>query len=259
MSTLRFKNGLWVPPDTYKDPFKRPTTGYRVPIVVLNELGLTAEEAELVQAMNEHAPETQFRDGDLVYLKRCPPRLRMQREMIPRFWKVRWVISTWAYEVHALVHNPELAGNISGIDHIVALMEAQPSYEERRNKRSMIYAHAFPHGLYPDTAMWFTESCFRKATLTEICQTWPQVLDEAKAPFYGYDRDALLANFALDMAPDYYRDGEAIGRPFDSEEATFHTAALLGMEELMMTPVDPWAIGDPHDLDPEHDIFVKAD
>lgn len=259
MSTLRFKNGLWVPPDVLVDPFKRPKKDYQLPVVILNDLGLTQEEGELLQAMQEYEPETDLRPGDLVYLKRCPPGLRMKRATVPRFWKIRWVVSKFQYEAHALVHDPVIGGRISGIDHIVALMESQPGYNESSNNRALVYAHAFPHGNYPDTASWFTETCFRKVTLHEHCQLWPHVLEEAKAPFYGINTEGLIANFSLDFAPDFYSDGEGVGAPFESEEATFHTAALLGMEELMMRPVEPWSIGDPYDLDPEHDVFVGQD
>lgn len=256
MSRLTYKNGLWLPPEARDDRFRRPDEGYHLPIRILDELSVQPEDGELVHAMAEHPPDSKFREGDLVYLQRCPGSLRLKRELVPRFWKIRWVISTFTYEVNALMHSQQ-HGEVMGIDHAIALLDAQGGLNETRYRQPFIYAHGFPHGHYPDSAMWFAESCFRRLTLREKNEAWELLLDEAHAPFRGWDRRTYARPVILDVAPDRYRDGEALGAPLPSEEATYQTACLLGMEEMMVRPVDSFAIGDPRSVDPEHDCFVQ--
>lgn len=229
---------------------------YRLPVKILNSYGLTTVEEELVTAMEEHTPDTKFRPGDLAYLLHAPDYVRIKFETVPRFWKVRFVVSQWAHELHQMAHaDPE---RVMGVDHAVALLEAQGSLTERNYNRPWIYAHGYPHGRYPDTASWFPERALRRVMLRENNQEWETILDEAKAPFLGYED--MAAGFAFDLAPDLYAKGENLGRPFYHEEDTFHTACLLGMEEPMMKPVDPYIVGSEFDkgpLDPDHDFLAS--
>jgi hypothetical protein len=231
-----------------------PNTGrsYELPITIVDPRSMTIADEEMVIAMQEHPPQSRFKAGDLAYLSEVPAYLRNTRDLLPRVWQVRFVISTWAHEIMRLVHSEEY---LMGIDHAHALLERQrlnpASYE-----KAVIYAHGFPHGMYPDSAAWFPERVLRKVVLRDTNQQWVQILDEAKAPFHGYDGANLLAPYTFDLAPDLYSKGENLGRPFSFEEATVHTAAELGLEEVLFRPVDPYYI-QKKAIDPQHDIFKR--
>ncbi len=233
---------------------------YRLPIEIVDPNGLTLEDAEFLDAMMEYEPHTNLRPGDLAYLTECPPylrsKLRLEGRLVPLMWKVRFIVSAWAHELHNMAH--AIPDRIVGVDHAFALVE-ESSLDPKRYNHAVIYAHAMPHGQWPDTSCWFPNRCFRKVVVRDPNHDWPVVLDEAKAPFLGYDTDRIMRPFVWQMAPDLYRDGENVGKPFAHEEAAIHTACLLGMEPLLLgdlsSGVDPYYVGSPRALDPDHDIF----
>lgn len=234
-----------------------------LPITIVDPNSLTIADEEMLLAMVEHPPKTDFRPGDLGYLTEAPPYLRNTKKLIPRMWQVRFIISAWQYELMTLVQSQP---TVHGIDHAIALLEQQ-GFAPSKYRRPVLYCHAFPHGLYPDSAAWMPETVYRdgawrpllrKVVFREHNQQWQSILDEAKAPFVGYDGSNLMVPYIYDVAPDLYSDGENLGRPFSFEEATVHTAALLGMEEVLFRPVDPYYINNDHVVDPAHDIFKKG-
>lgn len=230
-----------------------PNTGRNadLPITIIDPRSLTLADEEMLVAMMEHAPQTTFKPGDLAYLTEVPPYVRNTRRLVPRLWQVRFIISAWQHELMMLVQTEP---GLRGIDHAITKLD-QHGFAPSKYRKPMLYCHAFPHGLYPDSAAWMPERVLRKITFRESNQEWPLILDEAKAPFVGYDTNKLLAPYTYDLAPDLYANGENLGRPFSFEEATVHTAALLGMEEVMFRPVDPHYINREHVVDPAHDIF----
>jgi hypothetical protein len=223
-----------------------------LPITILDKNSLTQNDEEMLVAMSEHPPKTDFRPGDLGYLVEAVPYLKNTSKMIPRIWQVRFIISQWQHELMRLVHSEPVAG----IDHAAALLESR-GFAPANYRKPILYCHAFPHGLYPDSAAWMPVRALRRLTFRENNQQWESILDEAKAPYIGYDPTNLIAPYIYDLAPSMYADGENLGHPFSFEEATVHTAALLGMEEVMFKPVDAYYISSPYAIDPMHDIFKR--
>ena len=235
-------------------PLVLPHTGRvaDLPVQILDPDSLTMADEEMLAAMAEYVPNTKFKPGDLAYLTEAPPYLRSMRRLLPRVWQVRFIISKWAHELMQLSH----AYSVRGVDHAIALLDKQ-HFDPNKYDQPVLYVHGYPHGLYPDSAAWVPERILRRVTLREQNQAWNTILDEAKAPFVGYDCHHLAAPYIFDQAPDMYSNGENLGKPFSFEEATTHTAALLGMEEVLFKPVDPFQINSKRAIDPEHDIFKK--
>lgn len=222
-----------------------------LPITIVDPQSMTMADEEMIVAFAEHMPESKFSAGDIGYLTEVTSYHRSRARMMPRLWQVRFIISMWQHELMALAHSHQ---GLMGIDHATALLQNR-GMAEINYRKPMLYCHAFPHGLYPDTAAWMPERVLRKITFRETNQQWQRILDEAKAPFVGYDDTHLMVPYIYDLAPDKYSSGEALGKPFSFEEDTVHTAALLGMEEVMFRPVDPYYINNHKIVDPYHDIF----
>lgn len=211
-----------------------------LPINIIDPHGMTEADLTMISAMAEHPPVSKFKPGHICHLKEATYYLKQTNELIPRLWQVRFVISAWQQEIMKLVHGSR--STIQGIDHAVAILEAAGFHEVNYTK-PILYCHAFPHGLYPDSAAWIHERYLQRIPFMEQNQNWEVILDEARAPFVGFDSMGLRAPFTYDLAPDLYQNGEAIGRPFSFEEATVQTAAMLGLEEIMFRPVDAYYFG----------------
>jgi len=213
-------------------------------IQIIDPTCITDEDLELIAAMDAYVPRTKFKRGDLAVLRGIPDMLRIKHEKagIPQFWQIRFAVSMWSYELMVVLQGtPGL-----GMDAAISRIQVPPSEYDR----PMIYAHAFPHGENPDTAEWFTELELRRVNLRAPTEDWPVLLDYAKAPYAGPDTENLCFPGLFAIAPDYYAHGENIGKPFPCEEATYHTAALLGLESAMSVPIRPGLA-----LDRDHDIF----
>lgn len=224
-----------------------PNTGKNaeLPIMIFDPKAMTEEDEELIVAMDEYPPSTKFRAGDLGYLVRMPQYLK--HRTVARVWQVRFIISRWQYELMRLVNTLP----VRGIDHAITLLDQQ-GFMDQEYRKPILYCHAFPHGMNPDSAAWMPETSLRRWSLREYNQEWETILAEAHAPYQGYDTKHLLTPYTYDLAPDLYGNGENLGRPFSFEEATVHTAALLGMEEVMFRPKP-----EHYRIDPEHDIFEE--
>jgi len=222
-----------------------------LPITIVDQSSMTMADEEMIVAFGEHMPESKFHPGDLGYLTEATSYLKQRGKTLPRLWQVRFIISMWQHELMALAHTHN---GLMGIDHAHSLLQSR-GMVEMNYRKPMLYCHAFPHGMYPDTAAWIPERALRKISFREQNQQWQRILDEAKAPFVGYDTSHLMAPYIYDLAPDRYSSGENLGRPFSFEEATVHTAALLGLEEVMFRPVDAYYINSNRIIDPQHDIF----
>lgn len=221
----------------------------------LQQLGnLTDRELHYLWLMKEHPPDSRLKHGDICYLQRATPRLYhspfFREHGVPRFWKVQFVVSAYQFELHNAMQLTPFDGDQA----ITYLDSAGFDFDQAREP--VVYAHGFPHGDNPNTAMWFPEGALRKLCLRTADVDWEPVLDEFQTPFYGYDTHALPGRFTLDMAPDRYAKGLRIGGPLSHEEPTFDTMATLHLESAMMTKEDPRVIRAYADVDPEHDVFV---
>jgi hypothetical protein len=218
---------------------------YELPIHILDQRSMTQADEEILSAMTEYPPATNLKKGDLVYLTETTPYTRISRIGVPRLWQVRLVISAWTFELHRIAQDPY--HKPAGIDYAIGVLEAQ-NFPRSKWRKPIVYAHGYPHGNWPDTASWFPERVLRKITFREATQPWERILDEAQAPFRGYDASQLVVPYTFDLAPDMYSAGENLGRPFSFEQDTAHTIALLGGEEILFRPLKK-------ELDREHDIF----
>jgi len=229
-----------------------PNTGLSadLPISIIDADRMTEADEEMIVAMMGYQPNTTLKPGDICYLTDVPQYLR-RRSVLPRMWQVRFVISAWQHELMALVQSQR---NLAGMDQAMAMLNQQ-GLPEAKYTKPIVYCHAFPHGLYPDSASWMPERILKKIPFREMTQGWTTILDEARAPYIGHDPTHLIAPYTYDLAPDLYASGENLGRPFSFEEATVHTAALLGLEEAMWCPVDYQHF----DLlvDPNHNVFTR--
>jgi len=200
-------------------------------IRILDELRF--EDEEILNAMDAYQPKTRFKPGDLARLVDIPMYLQLKRRPLPQYWQIRFIISTWMYEILGIMQSEY----VTGLDHAMSLLERRRGLHPNQYTRPVIYAHGFPHGANPDSATWFSERSLKKVGIRSTTADWEVVLDEAKAPFMGYDTDHLQVPYTFDVAPDLYANGENIGNPFSFEEGAFHTASLLGLEPAMMTPI----------------------
>lgn len=202
-------------------------------LVYLNDYGPTPEELEVIGSMHDYPPLTKFGVGDIAALRSIPPKVRWFMEMIPKVWQVRLVVSSFQYEMHAVMHTyPEL-----GLDQATSMVEMS-GLSRSKYQNPIVYAHGFPHGHYPNSAHWFPEHCLQRIALRSSHAGWENVLDEFKTPFHGFDPAQLHAGFVFDLAPDRYDAGMDLQRPLSFEEESFHSACLLGLEHHMMIPME---------------------
>jgi hypothetical protein len=223
---------------------------YTLPINILDPRQLTEYDEELIAAMAEYRPRTSLREGDFVILTEIPYWLR-KRETLPRCWKVRFVITSWAYDLMKLVVQYGQAMSIVEAKLMLRTAASRQSLYDPRGP--MVFGHGYPHGKYPDTAEWLPERALRRTMFQETTMPWQEIVAEAGAEYRGYDSD--LGHFLLDFAPDNYAGGSNIGRPFVKEEPLVNTLYLAGLEEMLELP---YVIGDRmriKELDRDHEVF----
>ncbi len=231
---------------------------YKLSVAVIDELKLTPDDEEMMQAMAMYKPRTRFAEGDFVMLMRVPDHLRA-REVLPRCWKIRFIITYWAWNVLRI--NKQYGGKISYQQAMMMLEDYRQVNGGQEYRKPMIYCHGYPHGMYPQSAAWIPEDCLRRTMFTEFNQSWEEIVDEAQAPYLGYDVEKLRGSrIEFEVAPRNYRDGRNLKHPFRAEEPL--TNQLMGiphMDEIMETPI---INANPHklvQLDEDHDIYVVDD
>ncbi len=231
-------------------------TNYVLPVSIVDPLSLTPNDEELLQAMAQHSPKTKFKAGDLAYLREVPMSRKTRCAIIPRVWKIRFIVTAWAYELMGVAMNH--GGNV-GMDRAITLLEAT-HFDPEDARRPMIYAHGYPHGLYPRTAAWIPERVLRRIVLQEQNEPWRDVVESAGANFYGYDAERIPTSFVFSQAPDDYGSGSNIGKPFEAEEPITHAACLAGLEEYLFVPI---VQGErkkaPAALARDHDAFADSE
>lgn len=208
---------------------------YSLPVVVTDSYNFDEKDHGAMEVMKAIPPQSRLRAGDLARLTIVPSHMRRRFSAeglaIPRVWKIRHVLSRWSLEVYNMYRNGEV---IYGIDHAANMLELD-GVALKDFTRTLIYAHGYPHGHYPNTASWFDSYMLQKLVIREMNEIWPEILDESDTMFTGYDPHC--GHLHLDLAPDLYALGKNIKRPFRHEEPATHTAASLGLEELMMVPM----------------------
>ncbi len=222
---------------------------YRLPLTIIDESRLTDYDIGLIDTLGEIAPRTRFQDGDLCTIRPAPhmrrntvligkhhlPETLVTRFMsrglkIPRVWKIRSIISAWTFDVLSAIQAGEF---IYGSDHAHTLLDPQ-GVKGWEFAQPLIYAHGYPHAMYPNTATYFDPEMLCLLPLREENVVWPEILDEAQTHFVGYKASG---NVVHDLAPNLYGQGVRLKHPFRHEEVGTHTAALLGFEEAMMVPI----------------------
>lgn len=233
-------------------------------LLILDPGSVTEHDIEMMAALDVHPPESEYKPGDLLKLRLdqlpayIPARFGGAPNQVPLVWKVRFVISKWAFQVMSLLESSG-AQQFVGIDNMIASVE-RTKLSPHEYTKAILYVHAFPHGLNPDSAL-FIEERNRKGIRTterfyvrEEVPQWPVVLDEARARYIGFDPSESRSSFSWNLAPDLYRDGENIGKPFVHEYATVDTMANNGLERLLF---DPRIRSERTPIDPEHPLLVK--
>lgn len=216
---------------------------YSLPVTTLRELDET--ELAFYATMSRYQPDTQFRVGDLAIVHRLPSYLRAQgHDRLPTYWQVRMVVSLWTYESWSLGNALRLDGRWSDAiaaynNDFDAMMRDMSSIPSWKAKKAVIYAHGFPHGMWPNTAAWFFDGHLTRDYLRSTNEEWELILDEAHTPYVGIAPEAAMNGFALDLAPDRYGDGHKLHRPFSFEENAFHSLSCLGSEEAAVRGIDP--------------------
>lgn len=195
----------------------------------------------LADNLLEVAPRTRFRKGDLVILREPTTSQKLRRVHIPVVMKIHLIVSETTYRRFAAAYELNRDGVLlDALEHYkwdAATMFADTAYVKPDvRERAMLYCHGYPHSFHPNTAGWFMEKHI--APLSTVCPTapWPEVLDRQHTQYEGYE---TLHGVTLDLAPDRYGLGQKFHRPFDYEESTYHTLALLGLEQTMESTVHP--------------------
>lgn len=223
---------------------------YRLPITVVDADLMTHNDLTAIDAMRAVMPATRLREGaivrpidDRVKSVRGRPlgyywglwrynreRLASVGAPIPQLWKVRHVLSSWAYGIIGLLQEGEV---IHGTDHAAAMLDTTG---EEDWGSAMVYAHGWPGAFNPNTACWWDPDVLRVVPLKDFnTEVWPTILDESHTHFRGYP--SVSGNLAIDLAPDAYGLGQRLKNPFKHEEEGVHTACLLGYEEALMVPL----------------------
>lgn len=197
-----------------------------LPVIYLNHLGPTPDEFEFLDNMQAYPPKTSFKPGDLGMIRRRY--ISGSHEAFPKIWQVRFVVSKYQYQMHEIIHRyPGI-----GFDHAHDFLP----FDDRLFCDPMVYAHAFPHGIYPNTCHWFEGFELKRMMLRAPTEDWEPILDEFETPFLGVDTSGLGASFHLDLAPDRYDIAARRKNPLSFEEGAFHSACLVGLEETMVLP-----------------------
>lgn len=228
---------------------------YEMPVVLMDPRFITSQDEELLVALSQHAPKTRFKPGDLAMLDgQVPKKLVVTQDRIPRMWEVRFVVSRWAMEAMLTIHSRL---DVAGIDHLFEIIRSHGGLPSHSYKNPVIYAHGYPHGIYPNTAAWLSEWNLKKIAIRDPIVGWHEIVEEAGAPFLGYDTSGLVAPFQFEVAPDKYSVGQNIARPFQHEEPSVHTLCTMGFEDRLFDPIIVGQQRKLRKIDEDHDIFVK--
>ncbi len=229
---------------------------YVLPVNLVSERPLTLQDEELLYVLVRYPPRTRLREGDIVMLNKVPLYLRnkLPHEFLPRFWKVRFVISRYAFDIVRMAIHRQ--GYIT-LTEAKALVEHYRINSQRDGRSPIVYMHGYPHGEYPDTAVWAYEHSVDPTIFREKSMIWEEIVHEAEAPFEGYDLEKIALPFTLDIAPDHYGKGQNIGHPFRKEEPLVQTMYNNGLEKLLEVPHVLYGTDPIVPLDRDHDIYRK--
>lgn len=231
--------------------------GYELPIVLIDPRSVTPLDEELLSVCAEYPPRTRFRRGDLALITGdIPLKLRRDHERIPRVWEVRFVVSKWAREA-MLTLQSTLGADLRGPDQLRSFIDNCGGLGEYQRETPVIYAHGYPHGIYPNSLAWLPEHQLKRIPFRDPIQPWRDVVESAGSHFYGYDSNGLVKPFGWELAPDDYSHGSNLGRPFNWEEPNVETLCLGGLEEHLFDPIIIGQTRRRKKLDPDHDFLQE--
>lgn len=235
---------------------KSPTDpDYGAPIILVDPRGITQEQEELLLGLTQFTPATKFRAGDLAMLRGAvPKKLTVTVEKIPRVWEVRFVVSRWMMEAMLTLHS---SINVQGLDHLIDLIESHGGLPKYLYDQPVIYAHGYPHGIYPNTAAWLAEWNLKRLAIRDPVMPWANIVNGHGAAFLGYDTTDLVAPFQFEYAPNNYGEGNALTHPFAEEEAGVQTLCSSGLEEYLFDPIIIGQTRRLKNVDPDNDVFRR--
>lgn len=200
-----------------------------LPLIFLNQHGPSPDEFDFLDNMAAYPPRTTFKTGDLALLRRkYLEEDTITSHVTPRMWQVRFVVSRYQYEMHQIIQRHPGVGFDHAHDHL--------GIPEKKYRDAVIYAHAFPHGIYPNSCRWFGYRELKRMMLRAPTEEWAPILDEFETPFLGYNDGGIGTSFHFDLAPDRYDIAQNKQSPLSFEEDTFHSACMFGFEKMMVAP-----------------------
>lgn len=229
---------------------------FSLPLNILHSEGTTEWDETLLDIMSMYKPRTRFREGDIVMLLEVPRYLALRREVIPRLWKIRFIITAWAWDLlgHVVTHRGALSP-----DQAVTMLEAKKDLEDTEWRRPLIFAHGYPHGEYNNSAAWLPESYLKRTIKNEARQAWRPIVEELQAEYRGYDTTSLPTRFYLDLEPNDYKSSRSLHRPLVAEEPVVQALHTSGLGPWLEIPY----ISNERDklkaIDPDHDVFSKEE
>lgn len=228
---------------------------WSAPLVILDKREIRMEDEELMAGITQYAPDTKYRPGDLAMLKDTIPRkLTVGKEEIPRIWEVRFVLSKWSMEAMLTIQSRP---DVNGIDHLIALVEHHGGLLRHNYNTPIIYAHGYPHGMYPNTAAFLADWNLRRIAIREPIVGWQEIVEESGAPFFGYDQSEFSVPYGWELAPDLYGSGHKRPQPFRFEEKGVQTLCENGFEAFLFDPIIVGRTRRMPKLDDDHDLFTK--
>ena len=228
---------------------------YQIPINILSDKPLSMHDELLIQEMTRYRPRTKIKEGDVLYLMAVPPWLWHQRDEVPRWWKVRFVASYWAYHIMSVA--TKVGGGVT-VDHARQLLRGAANHVRGNARLPMVFAVPVPHGENANSAVWLPVELLKRTTLYEPNQHWRHIVEEFKTAYRGYELRPDIA-FHFDLEPDDYAKGQNLGRPLRAEEDLVDDMCAQGFETSLHVPYKKHEADKLRAIEEDHDTFTVED
>lgn len=197
--------------------------------------------AILSDNLQEFLPHTRIRKGDTVILREPTSAQKLKRTHVPVTMKVHLVISMSTYKRFSTVYDLYRRGVFDeAVEYyrydLAKLFEENSYVKPSHRNEAVFYCHGFPHSMHPNTAGWFLEKHLLPVNVVCPTEPWEGVLDRQRTEYEGHE---TIHGVVLDLAPMRYGLGQKWHAPFDYEEKTYQTLALLGFEQSLISTVHP--------------------
>jgi hypothetical protein len=229
---------------------------YTIRINVLSPYGLTEEDEELLHLLSLYTPRCKFREGDIALLTHVPEYMKKGRTKLPKFWKVRFVITRWAWD---LVKVATHYGSTLSAEQAMTLLENFKHYEKNEKREPLIFGHGYPHGKNKGLVTWLPYQYLRQTIHSEPTEPWEGIVHEFSAEYAGYDDNEIKRSFHWDLEPNNYHDGRNLDHPLVAEEPLVQKLYMAGLGSHLESP---YIIGEPDRLRPidrDHDVFAHEE